>query len=202
MKKQLTLISALSLLVLTGVSKDLLIHLKSGEELTFTTDKVDQVRFSGSIGDAEMPEDPYPSATDFSHKVLLMDHTGTDCGNCPIVTSAFRQLEADDAYSSSYTLAALHSSAGDPMGNAMIRAVSGAYMNRPRRNGVGRSVTWNWSSRNRSGDTANRRRMRRWFRNWSMCWCSNFPGRCRTPCRRRMCRRQPWWWRARIHRRT
>lgn len=60
MKKQLTLISALSLLVLTGVSKDLLIHLKSGEELTFTTDKVDQVRFSGSIGDAEMPEDPYP----------------------------------------------------------------------------------------------------------------------------------------------
>lgn len=129
MKKQLTLISALSLLVLAGVSKDLLIHLKSGEELTFTTDKVDQVRFSGSIGDAEMPEDPYPSATDFSHKVLLMDHTGTDCGNCPIVTSAFRQLEADDAYSSSYTLAALHSYAGDPMGNAMIRAVSGAYMN-------------------------------------------------------------------------
>lgn len=115
--------------MLAGVSKDLLIHLKSGEELTFTTDKVDQVRFSGSIGDAEMPEDPYPSATDFSHKVLLMDHTGTDCGNCPIVTSAFRQLEADDAYSSSYTLAALHSYAGDPMGNAMIRAVSGAYMN-------------------------------------------------------------------------
>ena len=128
MKKTLTIVSALSLVVLAGVSKDLLIKTKSGDELRFTTDQVEEVRFESALSDTDAAVDPYPSATDFSRKVLLMDHTGTACGNCPLVTAAFRTLEADEAYKSSYTLAALHSYAGDPMGNGMIRAISSYYM--------------------------------------------------------------------------
>ncbi len=31
-----------------------------------------------------LPEDPtYPTSTDFTRKVLLTQHTGTNCGYCP-----------------------------------------------------------------------------------------------------------------------
>lgn len=66
MKKFFTLISALAMIVLIGMGKEYLIQLqmKNGEEHSFPVTSVDEIRFIAM--DDALPEDPYPSATDFS----------------------------------------------------------------------------------------------------------------------------------------
>lgn len=127
MKKFFTLISALAMIVLIGMGKEYLIQLqmKNGEEHSFPVTSVDEIRFIAM--DDALPEDPYPSATDFSQKALLLQHTGTKCVHCPMMVMGLRNLAGDAAYSSRFTLAALHSYSGDPMSNATVRAISDAY---------------------------------------------------------------------------
>lgn len=88
--------------------------------MRLNVDKIEQVRFEADDDQTDLPDDPYPSATDFSRKMLLMDHTGTRCGNCPLMTLALRTIAEDPAYAA-YTLAVLHSYQGDPMGTALVR---------------------------------------------------------------------------------
>lgn len=112
----------------SAVAREFLIQLESGDEIRIPVNEIAEVRFDANETGVTLPEDPYPSATDFSQKMLILDHTGTDCGNCPLMSMAFEELEKDPAYSSTYTLAALHSYEGDPMGNALIREISAPYV--------------------------------------------------------------------------
>lgn len=40
----------------------------------------------------ELPEDPSPTKTNFKHRILLIDHTGVWCSNCPRVMSGLEAL--------------------------------------------------------------------------------------------------------------
>lgn len=57
----------------------------------------------------EAPADPQPSAKEFKHKLMLVQHTGTACLNCPRMMESLRQIAADDAYNTAYTHIACHS---------------------------------------------------------------------------------------------
>ena len=113
----------------SAVAREFLIQLESGDEIRIPVNEIAEVRFDANETGVTLPEDPYPSATDFSHKMLILDHTGTDCGNCPLMSMAFEELEKDPAYSSTYTLAALHSCSSSSRVNVSLRFTSGSTPN-------------------------------------------------------------------------
>lgn len=129
MKKTLSIAAALILVMMAYAAKDLIIELKNGEKVSIRVQQVEEIRIDSNIDEVDLPSDPFPSATDFSRKVLIMDHTGTDCVHCPLMTMAVDELANDPAYANAYTLAAVHSYEGDPMGNAAIQEISQVYMN-------------------------------------------------------------------------
>lgn len=57
----------------------------------------------------EAPADTNPSATEFKHRLLLLQHTGTACVNCPRMMTSLRELSGDEAYNTAYTHVACHS---------------------------------------------------------------------------------------------
>lgn len=128
MKKTVTILMALTFLMLTAVAREFLINLNNGEEILIPVNDIAEIRFDATSSDQELPEDPYPSALDFSRKMLLLDNTGTNCGNCPLMLMALEELENDPSYASSFTLAAVHSYEGDPMGNDLIKEISKPYV--------------------------------------------------------------------------
>lgn len=77
----------------------------------------------------ELPADPNPASTDFAHRHLVIQHTGTDCGYCPYMMSALAQLAQDSEYSSQYCLAASHSyNTSDPMYSALSKNIGRLYV--------------------------------------------------------------------------
>ena len=60
----------------------------------------------------EIPEDPQPESTDFVRKVLLLQFTGTACGNCPYVMAALDRLSTSPVRED-YVRVACHSYNGD-----------------------------------------------------------------------------------------
>ncbi len=133
MKKFLSLLLASACIVLIAVAKDFVIQLKSGEEARIPVENIKDIRFDGTTDHVQLPEDPYPTSTDFTRKVLLTQHTGTNCGYCPKMVMALRTVAADDNYKDAFTLAALHSYDNDPMGTDLIREVSKLEERRRRR---------------------------------------------------------------------
>lgn len=76
----------------------------------------------------ELPADPNPASTDFAHRHLVIQHTGTDCGYCPYMMSALAQLAQDSEYSSQYCLAASHScNTSDPMYSTLSKNIGRLY---------------------------------------------------------------------------
>ncbi|MDE6140006.1 MAG: Omp28-related outer membrane protein [Alistipes sp.] len=72
----------------------------------------------------ELPADPNAASTSFVHRHLLIDHTGTECPNCPYMMSALEQLAEDSEYNSQFLLAASHSyNRTDPMYNQGSAAI-------------------------------------------------------------------------------
>ena len=128
MKKFLSLLLASACIVLIAVAKDFVIQLKSGEEARIPVENIKDIRFDENSDQVQLPEDPYPTSTDFTRKVLLTQHTGTNCGYCPKMVMALRTLAADEKYEDAFTLAALHSYDNDPMGTDLIREVSKPYV--------------------------------------------------------------------------
>lgn len=126
MKRPLILMLSAACIVLSLMAKDLLVQLKSGREARISLEQIKEVKFDMADDDV-LPDDPYPSAVDFTQRVMLMQHTGTRCVHCPLVISGLRNLAADETYGSRFTLAALHSYQEDPMGNDIVREVSNVY---------------------------------------------------------------------------
>lgn len=64
-----------------------------------------------SVFDASVPEFPVdsnPKNYDFKHRMLLIDHTGTDCGYCPLMMLQLKKIEEDPAYNDYFNLAVSH----------------------------------------------------------------------------------------------
>lgn len=55
-----------------------------------------------------IPADPNEGSTDFRHRMLLIQHTGSGCGYCPNMTYALSQLAGLPEYNNAYNLVAVH----------------------------------------------------------------------------------------------
>lgn len=63
----------------------------------------------GDVTVPELPADPQPDNTSFSHRILLLQHTGTACPNCPRLATSLKELAADPEYAAKYHHVAAHS---------------------------------------------------------------------------------------------
>lgn len=57
----------------------------------------------------DLPADPQEENTSFRHRMLLVQHTGTKCPNCPRMMESLKTLGEDAGYSSLYHHVASHS---------------------------------------------------------------------------------------------
>ena len=64
----------------------------------------------------EIPEDPEPSNLKFNHRALVIDHTGVNCGYCPMMTESLLLLEQSKwhGYYNEVTCHAGAMAGGDP----------------------------------------------------------------------------------------
>lgn len=60
-------------------------------------------------GVADLPTDSDKASTNFNHKLLLVQHTGSACPNCPGVMNNLKRLAEDSAYADKYLHVASHS---------------------------------------------------------------------------------------------
>lgn len=80
----------------------------------------------------ELPEDPMESSTSFHHRILLVDHTGVTCSNCPDMMLALKDVEETTVEAGvdlrdRYYEAAAHTYNNDPLGSAAANFVSSYY---------------------------------------------------------------------------
>ncbi len=60
-------------------------------------------------GVPELPADPDEASIDFRHRMLLVQHTGNECSNCPKMMETLKVLAGDEEYSPLYHHVASHS---------------------------------------------------------------------------------------------
>ena len=84
---------------------------------------------SGDVTIPELPADPQPENTSFNHRILLLQHTGTYCSNCPNLMSSLKELSQMDAYAGKYQHVAAHSynQEGDPAYSQAAANLSQAF---------------------------------------------------------------------------
>lgn len=68
-----------------------------------------EVNVSVVRGVVDLPADAEPTKTDFKHRIILLQHTGTACPNCPSLMSTLKHLSEDSAYADRYLHVASHS---------------------------------------------------------------------------------------------
>lgn len=57
----------------------------------------------------DLPADPQPDNTSFAHRIMLLQHTGTYCPNCPRLMGYLKELAEDENYVNKYHHVAAHS---------------------------------------------------------------------------------------------
>lgn len=78
----------------------------------------------------ELPADPQESNVSFRHRMLLVQHTGATCSNCPRMMESLRTLSQDESYNGLYHHVASHSYNGgeaDAAYSEAARDLSMAY---------------------------------------------------------------------------
>ncbi len=60
-------------------------------------------------GISDLPADGNKASTDFAHRLLLIQHTGTACPNCPKLMNTLKRVSEDEAYAGRYYHIASHS---------------------------------------------------------------------------------------------
>lgn len=60
-------------------------------------------------GISDLPADSNKEGTDFAHRLLLIQHTGTACPNCPKLMNNLKRVAEDEAYAGRYYHIASHS---------------------------------------------------------------------------------------------
>ena len=74
----------------------------------------------------EVPADPQPENTKFNHRVVLIDHTGVNCGYCPYMTDTLLALAQTEVHNN-YTEVTCHAGSyanGDPGNSAAANALN------------------------------------------------------------------------------
>lgn len=71
-----------------------------------------------------LPEDKEEANLAFNHRILLVDHSGTQCSACPGMMNALKELEEDEAYHGKYHEAISHSfNTNDPASSSAAYAL-------------------------------------------------------------------------------
>ena len=79
-------------------------------------------------GAPELPADPQPENTSFSHRIMLLQHTGTGCSNCPRMMTSLKELSQDKEYNSKYVHVAAHSyNSDDPCYSTAAKQISDPF---------------------------------------------------------------------------
>ncbi|MBO7263118.1 MAG: Omp28-related outer membrane protein [Alistipes sp.] len=97
-----------------------------------------------------LPEDTNPSNTSFNHRILLVDHTGNTCGNCPNMMLAMKEVAEKEEIHNKYYEAMAHTyTNGDPAFSSAAAGVSSHF-------GVSAypTLTYNFYHPTTSGPTA------------------------------------------------
>jgi len=76
----------------------------------------------------ELPADPQEDNVSFSHRMLLIQHTGATCVNCPRMMESLKKLSEDEDYSSLYHHVASHSYNGGEADDAYSEAARNVSM--------------------------------------------------------------------------
>ena len=75
-----------------------------------------------------LPEDSDAANTSFAHRILMVDHTGTHCGYCPMMMKALKEVAETGDYHSKYYEAMAHSyNTSDPAYSGAAASISGYY---------------------------------------------------------------------------
>ncbi|MBR5834425.1 MAG: Omp28-related outer membrane protein [Bacteroidales bacterium] len=84
---------------------------------------------SGDVAIPELPADPQPENTEFNHRILLLQHTGTYCSNCPNLMTSLKELSQMEHYADKYQHVAAHSynQEGDPAYSQAAANLSQAF---------------------------------------------------------------------------
>ena len=84
---------------------------------------------AGDVTVPELPADPEPGNTSFNHRIMLLQHTGTYCSNCPNLMISLKALSEMDEYVSKYQHVAAHSynETGDPAYSQAAASLSQAF---------------------------------------------------------------------------
>ena len=73
-----------------------------------------------------LPVDPQPDNLSFNHKIMLLQHTGTACPNCPRLMVSLKELAGDKDYADKYQHVASHSyNTDDPAYSKAASQISG-----------------------------------------------------------------------------
>lgn len=74
------------------------------------------------------PQDSNPHDFDFKYRMLLIDHTGTDCGYCPFMMQSLKSFEANSEYNDYFNIAMSHSyNIGDAAYSLRAATISNYY---------------------------------------------------------------------------
>lgn len=114
MKKTfITMLMAFTAIIFSGCSE------KGGEEGDDTQ----------TVPTPEIPADPQSASTSFTHRLLLVQHTGTYCPNCPAMTTVLKDIAADTEYGRLYNHVAAHSynEAGDAAYSEAAESLSNLF---------------------------------------------------------------------------
>ncbi len=97
--------------------------------LASCTEKPDDGKHQdGEVVIPELPADPHPDNTAFQHRIILLQHTGTGCINCPNLMASLKTLSQDAEYSGRYQHVAAHSYNNDDLAYSTAAAnVSQAF---------------------------------------------------------------------------
>lgn len=84
---------------------------------------------SGEVVIPELPKDADPANTSFAHRIVLLQHTGTYCPNCPALMASLKILAEDKSYVDKYHHVAAHSynEEGDPAYSTAAANLSQAF---------------------------------------------------------------------------
>ncbi len=97
----------------------------------------------------ELPSDPQAGNTSFKHRMLLLQHTGAECPNCPLLMASLKELSEDAAYNGLYNHVASHSySTNDPGYTDAASKISRAFGH-----GYWPDLTFNLTKENLEGMT-------------------------------------------------
>lgn len=75
-----------------------------------------------------LPTDANPTNTSFHHRILLVEHTGNSCGNCPKMMTALKEIAETESLHNRYYEAMAHSySPADPAYSGAAGSISSHY---------------------------------------------------------------------------